>query len=165
MIKIDGAKLVAAEKLFRKLPREIKNDLRKYQRKEVGPIWKSEIAKGLDANSMTRRTFKSGNSVQTGSAITLRSGGSSKMLSGGARANDLIPQAEFGSKKQNTFKTYSRQSPNGKRHNVTRRVSRQSPAYRKGGYVVYPAANRSASRITSLSVQTVTRRIYDSLGG
>lgn len=165
MLKADRAKLEAVEKRFRALPKEIKNDLRRYQRKEVGPIWKEETRANLGANRISEKVFKSGNTVKAGSTITLRASGSNKKLSGGGTARQLIEAAEYGAKNRETRTKYSRTSPKGKRHTVTRRASRQSPAYRKGGYVINPASKKAIKRITSLSVQTVMKKLYDSIEG
>lgn len=165
MIKSDMTRLKAAEQRFRKLPREVKNDLRKYQRSEASPIWKSEVAEKYQATRLSSMVFKSGNTVKTGATMTLRAAGSSKKLSGGIAANELTMAAEFGSKRRNSYTRYNRTSPRGKRHTVTRRASRQLPQYRRGGYVIHPASSKSIKRLTSLSVQTVTRRIYDSIEG
>ena len=161
MFKADQARLRAAQKAFRKMPADLRNDLRKFQRSEAGPIWKEEVAAKLGVTPISERVFKTGNTVKAGAVITLRSGGSNKRLSGGASAAELLRPAEFGSSRRDKYTKYNRTSPNGKRHEVTRRASRQLPNRRRGGYTVYPAASRSIKRITSLSVQTVTRRIYD----
>lgn len=165
MFEVDGARLNAANKLFRKLPSEVKNDLRKYQRASVSPIWKEEVAAKTGVTALSARVFKSGNTVKAGSVITLKAAGSSKKLSGGATLSELLRPAEFGTLRHNKYTKFSRVSPNGKHHTVTRRSSRQIPMRRRGGYVVYPAAGRATKRIVSLSVQTVTKRIYDSIGG
>lgn len=165
MLKADKAHLAAVEKRFRQLPKELKNDLRRFQRSEAGPIWKEETRSRLGANSISQRTFKSGNTVKAGSIMILRASGSGKKLSSGSPANTryLMNAAEWGSKNRNAVTKYSRTSPKGKRHTVARRASRQSPAYRKGGYVIHPAAHAATKRITSLSVQVIMRRIYDSI--
>ncbi|WP_235564473.1 hypothetical protein, partial [Arthrobacter sp. Soil762] len=82
MFEVDGARLDAANKLFRKLPSEVKNDLRKYQRASVSPIWKEEVAAKTGVTALSARVFKSGNTVKAGSVITLKAAGSSKKLSG-----------------------------------------------------------------------------------
>ncbi len=147
------------------MPKEIKSDLRKYQRAEAGPIWKESVAERVGVTPISERVFKTGNTVKAGAVITLKAGGSNKKLSGGATPAELVRPAEFGTTRQNKYTKYNRVSPNGKRHTVTRRTSRQLPTRRRGGYVVYPAAGRATKRIVSLSVQTITRRIYDSVGG
>lgn len=165
MIEPDPARLRAAKQAFRKMPSEIRNDLRRYQRSEAGPIWKEEVAAKVGVTPISERVFRTGNTVRAGAVITLRAAGSNRRLSGGATPAELLRPAEFGSNRRESYTRYSRVSPKGKRHTVTRRASRQLPNRRRGGYVVYPAAGRSIKRITSLSVQTVTRRIYDSTKG
>jgi hypothetical protein len=147
------------------LPKEVKNDLRKYQRSEAGPIWKESVAEKVGATPISERVFKTGNTVKTGAVITLRSGGSNRKLSGGATPAELVRAAEFGTNRKNEYTRYNRVSPKGNRHTVTRRASRQLPNRRRGGYVVYPASKRATKRLVSLSVQTITKRIYDSVGG
>jgi hypothetical protein len=165
MIQSDAARLRAAKQRFRKLPADLRNDLRKYQRSEAGPIWKEEVAAKSGATPISSRVFKTGNTVKAGAVITLKAGGSNRKLSGGATPAELVRPAEFGTTRRDKYTKFYRTSPNGKRHTVTRRSSRQLPSRRRGGYVVYPAAGRATKRIVSLSVQTVTRRIYDSIGG
>jgi hypothetical protein len=165
MFEADQARLRAANQAFRRMPKEVKNDLRKYQRAEAGPIWKQEVSSGTGITSIASRTFKSGNTVKAGAVIMLKAGGSNKKLSGGATPAELVRPAEFGTSRRNAYTKYHRKSPNGKVHTVTRRTSRPLPTRRRGGYVVYPAAGRSTKRIVSLSVQTITRRIYDSVEG
>lgn len=165
MIAADQARLRAAKQVFRKMPKEIRNDLRRYQRAEAGPIWKQSVAEKVGATPISERVFKTGNTVKAGAVITLKAGGSNRKLSGGATPAELVRAAEFGSNRRNSYTKYNRVSPKGKRHTVTRRASRQLPNRRRGGYVVYPAAGRATKRIVSLSVQTITKRIYDSVGG
>ncbi|MFD0760184.1 hypothetical protein [Arthrobacter ulcerisalmonis] len=167
MISAKRTGLTAAEKRFRALPKEIKNDLRRYQRSEAGPIWKQEVNSRLGANRISQRTFRTGNTVKAGSTMILRAAGSGRKLSSGAAANSsfLLYSAEYGSKNPNARTKYGRRSPKGKSHTVTRRVSRQSPQYRQGGYVINPAAKASIKRITSLSVQTITKRIHQTIDG
>jgi hypothetical protein len=145
------------------MPKEIKNDLRRYQRQEAGPIFKQEVKFGVGSNPLASTVFKSGNTVKAGAIITLRSASSTRRMSGGATRAELMKEAEFGSLRRDKYTKYQRRSPNGKVHNVTRRAGRQIPMRRRGGYVIYPAAGRSTKRIVSLSVQTITRRIYDSI--
>lgn len=165
MLAADQARLRAAKQVFRKMPAEIRSDLRKYQRAEAGPIWKQSVAEKVGVTPISERVFKTGNTVKAGAVITLKAGGSNRKLSGGATPAELVRAAEFGTNRKNSYTRYNRVSPKGKRHTVTRRASRQLPNRRRGGYVVYPAAGRATKRIVSLSVQTITKRIYDSVGG
>jgi hypothetical protein len=165
VIKSDPDRLRAAKQRFRKLPNEVRNDLRKWQRSEASPIWKEEVSAKSGATRLSERVFKSGNTVKAGSIMILRAGGSTKKLSGGASAAELVRPAEFGSNRRDKYTKFNRVSPKGKSHTVTRRSSRQLPHHRRGGYVVFPASTKAIRRVTSLSVQTVTRRIYDSIEG
>lgn len=111
------------------------------------------------------RTFRTGNRVKAGAVITLVAGGSNRRMSGGATAAQLIRAAEFGSNRRDSYTRYNRTSPNGKRHTVTRRTSRQLPTFRRTGYAVYPASKLAIKRIASLQVQTVTRRLHEAIEG
>lgn len=163
MIQADTARLKAAEKRFRALPKDLKNNIRKYQRSESTPIWREEMNKRSGLSNLTQAVFKSGNTVKAGAVITLRAGGSNRKLSGGATPSLLARPAEFGSKRRDKYTRYSRQSPKGNRHTVTRRAGRQIPERRQRGYVVMPAAGEAIGRLTQLHVQTVVRTIHEAV--
>lgn len=166
VIQVNDASLRAANKAFRRLPKELKNDLRKWQRSEVTPIWKEEIEKTRGAApALTAKAFKSGTRVKAGASIALIAGGSNKKLSGGATYSQLTKELEFGSNRRDKYTKYSRRSTKGKQHTVTRRTGRQLPQYRRGGYVIYPASIPTIKRLASLNVQVVTRKIYDAAQG
>lgn len=161
MYEVDKTSLKAVNKTFRALPRDLKNNLRKYQRAEATPIWKEEMAAKSGLNDLTRAVFKTGNPVKAGAVLTLRAGASNRKLSGGATPSELARPVEFGSNRRDKYTKYYRTSPNGTRHAVTRRTSRQIPARRRGGYVVMPASRPAVSRLTKLHVQTVIKTIYE----
>lgn len=161
MYEVDRDSLKAVNKTFRALPKDLKNNLRKYQRSEATPIWKEEMASKSGLNELTQAVFKKGNTVKAGAVLTLRAGSSNKRLSGGATPAELARPVEFGTTRRDKYTKYYRTSPNGNRHTVTRRTSRQLPPRRRGGYVVYPAANPAISRLTRLHVQTVIKSIYE----
>lgn len=166
MLTVDPAtrtRIRKAEKLFRKLPKEVKNNLRKYQRIETTPIWKEEMSSSVSkhAGSTVQKMIFKTNNVKAGAVITLRAGTGSRKLSGGARTSDLVRQYEFGTNARDYRTKYYRRSKNGGKHTVTRATRRQLPARRSGGWVAYPAAKRALPRITSLTVQTITRQIYE----
>lgn len=166
LVQVNQGQLRAANKAFRRLPKDLKNDLRKWQRSEVGPIWKEEIATTRSAApAMSQAAFKTGNRVKAGASIALVAGGSAKKLSGGATYSQLAKEAEFGSNRRNKYTKYHRRSTTGKSFSVTRRTGRQLPEYRRGGYVVYPASIPTIKRIASLNVQVTTRKIYDAMEG
>lgn len=160
-IYLEGKGLNKAERVFRQLPKELKSDIRRAQRAESLPIWKEEVNKRKDITPLASRVYKSGITVRTGANLVLEAKGSSKKIgSRGIKQNSLMGAAEFGSQPSN-FTKYYRNSPNGKKHTVTRRTRAGLPHQRKKGYVVIPASRAAASRISSLTIQTVVRKIHD----
>jgi hypothetical protein len=164
-IYVDGKGLNKAERVFRKLPKELKNDLRRVQRAQSLPIWREEINARKNVTPIAARVYKSGISVKTGANLVLTAKGSSKKI--GSRnipQNALLGAAEFGSSPSN-FTKYYRTSPDGKRHTVTRRTRRGLPQHRRTGYVAVPASKAAVSRIQSLTIQTTIKRIHDAAEG
>lgn len=160
-IYLDGKGLNAAERMFRQLPKELKSDLRKVQRAEALPIWKEEVNKRKDVTPIASRVYKSGITVRTGANLVLEAKGSAKKIGDrGTKQNSLMGAAEFGSTPTNYTK-YHRKSTKGKQHTVTRRTRKGLPHQRKGGYVVIPASRPAATRIKSLTIQTVIRKIHE----
>ena len=163
MIEVEAAELKAMRQRFRGLPRELKNDVRKYARQESTPIWREEVNGAKTATRMGSTIFKSGTRVKAAETITLVAGAGTKRLSGGGTPKQLARAFEFGSQRQNNYTKYNRVSPKGKRHTVTRRTSKQLPPFRKTGYTVYPASRAATKRLAKLAAQTMVRRIYESI--
>ena len=162
-----AAQIKATQRAFRALPREMKNDLRRIQREEYGPIWKSAMSARVSAvsNATTRRVFATGTRVKAGIPMRLVAGAGTRRMSGGGYPTDLDTVFEFGSKRQQQFTRYYRKSPKGKRHTVERRAGRQVPDFEKSGYVVYPALSDAVPRIIGSTVTEITNRIYEATGG
>lgn len=164
-IHVDGKGLNEAERLFRQLPKELKSSIRKAQRAETLPIWREEVNQRKGITPLATRVYKSGITVRTGANLVLEAKGSSKKIgSRGTKQNSLMGAAEFGST-PNNYTKYYRQSPNGQRHTVTRRTRRGLPQHRRDGYVVIPASKAAVSRIQSLTIQTVVRKLHDAAEG
>lgn len=147
--------LRAVQRRFRALPRDLKNNLRKAQRSQIGPIWKAEVdtarASG-DVVHAQERTFASGTRVRAGLPATLVAGGSNRRLSGGATPSDLARPMEFGTNRKEHYTRYRRRSPNGGTHVVERRASRQIRLRRSQGYIVYPAVSQTIPRLIGVWV-------------
>lgn len=158
-----SANVRAVTRLWRDLPRELTNDIRKWQRAEINPIWREEVA-ARPKDGLQSAVFKSGTNVRAGAFIELRAGSSSRKMSGGGTPRALVKQAEFGSDRT-AYTKYNRTSRKGKRHTVTRRTSAGLPLYKKGGHVAYPASAKAIKRIASLAVQVTVRRIHDAIDG
>lgn len=157
---VEGKGFNKAERVFRQLPKELKNDLRRVQRSEALPIWREEISKRKDITPLASRVYKSGITVRTGANLVLQAKGSTKKI--GTRStpqNSLMGAAEFGST-PNNYTKYYRKSTKGNRHTVTRRTRAGLAHKRKGGYVAVPASKAAISRIQSLTIQTTIRRIH-----
>lgn len=164
-IYVDGKGLNAAERRFRQLPKELKSDIRRVQRGSALPIWREEVNKRKNITPLAQRVYKSGITVRTGANLVLEAKGSSKKI--GSRnipQNSLMGAAEFGST-PNNYTKYYRKSPNGKRHTITRRTRRGLPTHRRDGYVVIPASKAAVSRIQSLTIQTVVKKLHDTAEG
>jgi hypothetical protein len=164
-IYVDGKGLNAAERRFRQLPKELKSDIRRVQRAETLPIWREEVNKRKDITPIAQRVYRSGITVRTGANLVLEAKGSNKKI--GSRKipqNVLMGAAEFGSTPNNYTKYYGK-SPKGTRYPLTRRTRRGLPTHRRDGYVVIPASKAAVSRIQSLTIQTVVRKIHDAAEG
>lgn len=160
-IYLDGKGLNKAERVFRQLPKELKSDIRRVQRAQTLPIWKEEINKRKDITPLAARVYKSGITVRTGANLVLEAKGSTKKI--GSRRipqNALMGAAEFGSTPTNYTKYYTH-SRNGKKYAITRRTRKGLPTHRRDGYVVIPASKAAVSRIQSLTIQTVVKKIHD----
>ena len=159
----------AASRAFRALPRDLKNEIRKAQRAEIGPIWKDEmstaVAGAAARASMQQRVFGAGARVKAGLPAYLVAGGSNRRLRGGGIVSDLARPYEFGTNRRDKATRYLRRSPRGGTHTVTRRTSRQLPLVRRQGYVVYPAVSQAVPRLIGVWVRGLTERIYQAVEG
>lgn len=153
------------QRRFRALPKEVKNDFRKYQRQELNPIWREEVEGRAGVTPEHTVMFRKGARVKAGAPASLIAGASTKTLSGGGRPVDLARPYEYGTTKQGKYTKYYRKSKNGGNHTVTRRTRAQIPTRRKRGWVAGEAFKQAMPRIVSLHVQTMYKRIYDSIEG
>lgn len=159
----DVARLRAASRAFRQLPKTVKDDIRALQREQLGPIWKDEMGQAV-AGAAARKThqeriFGSGARVRAGLPSYLVAGASTRKLSGGGTPRDLARPYEFGTGRRDRYTRYYRTYRGGQRHTVTRRTSRQLPLIRRQGYVVYPAVSQTIPRYIGATVLKLTDRI------
>lgn len=146
--------------------RTIKNAINRATRAELNPIWQDEIAQRV--NSMPRvdqLVLGRGVRVKAGNPATVTAASSTRALSGGLVPNARAKGFEFGTDDREGTSTYSRRSPRGKVHSVTRRTKRHLPNRTPKGRVIWPAFADTGPRITSLWVQIIVREIYDALEG
>jgi hypothetical protein len=71
---------------------------------------------------------------------------------------------EFGDRNR-TKTTYSRRSPRGRQHQVTRDTQAQLPARRPRGRVVYRYGVEAVRRLMSAYAQTIARTLHQTLEG
>ena len=163
------AEVRAAQRAFRALPKDLKNELRKAQRSTLAPIWRQEMAAAVPRAAaragMAREVFSAGTRVKAGLPLYLVAGGSNRRMTGGATPSDLARPYEFGTRRRENLTRYPRTSPQGRRHTATRHTSRQLPLTRRSGYVVYPAASQTIPRLIGKWVLALTDRIRDAAGG
>ncbi len=161
------ARLRAAQRAFRALPGDLKNELRKAQRSELGPIWKGEMATSTAHARRTEqhRVFEPGVRVKAGLPAYLVAGSSNKKLSGGAVISDLARPEEFGSGRRGNLTRYNRRSTKGRTHTVTRHASRQLPTAKRSGWVVYPAVSQTIPRLVGVWVASLTDRVTRAVEG
>lgn len=152
---VDKARLA-----FRALSRDLKNQIRREQRAELGPTWKANVQRyAAGAPSDTQRTiFKYGARVQAGLPVTLVAGAGSKLADVPRRA------FEMGSPRHGRYTRY-RRTRRGRQEIVVRRTSQQVPVQRAGGYVVFPALARTIPTWIGSWSRFVVEKITDAATG
>lgn len=161
------ARVRAAGRAFRALPKDLRNDLRRQQRGDVGAVWKSEMSTSAAAARRVeqRQVFQVGNRVSAGLPIKLVAGASNRTLSGGGVISDLARPEEFGSGRRANYTRYNRRSPKGTTHTVTRRASRQLPPAKRSGWVVYRAVAETVPQVIGMWVVEAGERIKEAWEG
>ena len=155
-----------AQQRFRRLPKEFRRTLQKYQRQEFTPIWRDEIRQNsAGAASPLPQLFKTGNTVAVGVPTYLKAANSRKKASSPRYSlGEVAPWFEFGTSNPDLVVRYWRASKKGNRHKVTRHVARGLPARRRSGYVTGSAMSGFKRRAAKLHAQTLTKAVYEILG-
>lgn len=146
----------------RSVPTEVRRQVNSYVKAAASPIWTGELRERAATRIQQRALVNSGQVGVTSRNVFLRSGSTGK-LSSGTPVKDVSLAAEWGvnpSKKQSVRATTRRGRP-VKAH--TRKIGGRIPPVRRGGYVVYKAAEDSIPRIASVVVQTATKTTLDLL--
>jgi hypothetical protein len=161
MVEIRGAVLG-----FKNAERKIKSEINKETRQVLGKIWKEEIeGRVAGMPRVDQLVLGKGASVKAGNPATLKAATSTRPLSGGLVPNDRAKGFEFGTDDRNKTSTYTRRSPKGKSHSVTRRTTRHLPARAPEGRVIWPAFAETGPRIVSLWVQIIVRNLHEAIEG
>lgn len=153
--EVDKARLA-----FRSLGKDLKNEIRRDQRGELGPVWKANVQRyAAVAPSDTQRTiFKTGARVQAGLPVKLVAGAGTKLPTVPRRA------FEMGSPRHGHYTRYNRRR-RGQTETVIRRTSQQVPVARDGGYVVFPALARTIPTWIGSWSRFVVNRITEAANG
>jgi hypothetical protein len=106
----------------------------------MNPVWRSLVDEHA-SSPIDKRVLAKGARVAAGNPPTAIAASSRRPLSGGFIPADDWPGREFGANR-NATTTYTRRSPAGTTHQVTRHTRRQLPARNPSGRVVYAAVRQ-----------------------
>lgn len=165
-MRIDVTKsreLQAAIFAIRSLDKTIQKLVRQHTKRIAAPEWSKALNR--KASTALERAVLANTSVVTvtNQNVRARSASKGRRLSGGLNPKTDWPGVEFGATAQNA--TYTRVSPKGTRHRVTRKTGTQLRRRNREGYVFYPAAREMVPRLASLWVQTIVKTIGNALEG
>ena len=168
MLSVEGHReLQAAVLAMKAANRDLRSQINKATRRELGPIWKQEVASRLGGvrplNAKLLQTYRatSGNPPQALAAQSTRPVGRGALVP----SRDYGPW-EFGTANREAWSTYDRKNRKGSgHHKVTRRASRGLPHRRTEGRVVYPAFADAAPRMVALWVQLIVKLYNDAAEG
>ena len=146
----------------RSVPTEVRRQVNAQVKATVAPIWQSELRERAATRLQQRALVNSGQVGVTSRNVFLRSGSAGR-LSSGTPVKDVSIAAERGAapSKQQAVRAFSRRGRPVKAH--TRKLGSRMPPPRRRGYVFQPAVSDSIPRITSLVVQTATKKTLDLL--
>jgi hypothetical protein len=165
--RLSKEQLRAVRRAFASLPKDLKADLRRAQREQVGRIWKQEMDTARmrgDVVEPQRNLFAVGTRVRAGLPIVLVAGGSRKRMRGGGTPADLARPMEFGTARRQRDTRYFMRTPAG-RVVVTRAASRQLRLTRRSGYVVHPAVSQTVPQVIGVWVTRIASRLLAATEG
>lgn len=138
------------------MDKELAKQIRQHIKAITVGEWKTELAQNSITRMENRVLVDSAKVSVSNQNITLKSGGTAKRLSGGARVRDVTSAVEFGRPAEGKSLSHSKTGKPYKRRHGTR----FRPPNRKG-YTVYPAAADAIPRIAALFVQTTVRTFHE----
>lgn len=163
MLKVtESRELQAAALAFKAGDRDLRNRINRATRGTMNPVWRSLV----ESNATTRmedRVVARGARIIAGNPPTAVAATSGRPLSGGLVPGDQWAPVEFGAAPRK--RTYTRRSPKGKSHQVTRTVNTGFRARRTSGYVAMDAFREIGPRMVSLWVQLIVKTYHDAAEG
>lgn len=163
-VRVDGVRdAVAASYALRRVDTELRREMTRNIRTVVNPIWRGAV-RARGRRPVDDAVLVKGTRVNAGARPALVAASSRRPLRGGLIPRDDWHGFEFG-RTSDRVETYTRPSPNGGRHTVTRHTMRQLPPRYANGRVLYKAVAEVGPRIFSLWAQTAIRTVFDALEG
>lgn len=157
----DDRALQAAVLAFKAADRGLRKDINDATRTTFNGPWRSAIAVRA-RTPLESRVLVPGARVAAGNPPVFVAATSKRRLRGGLVPDTGGAPVEFGA--ADTAVTYSRRSPKGNVHQVTRHTRRQLPRRRNAGPVMGAAAEMGR-RAASLWVQLIVKTYYDAAEG
>mgnify|MGYP000966249988 CR=1 FL=1 len=161
MLTIDDRELQAAVLAFRLADRGLRNRINDSTREQFNGPWRAGIAAAADTQ-LERRVLVPGARIAAGNPPVFVAAGSRRPLSGGLVPDTQWAGVEFGA--DDTVTSYTRRSPKGTVHRVTRHTRRQLPRRRKHG-PVFTTVSEFSPRAASLWAQIIVRVYVDAAAG
>lgn len=148
---------------LRAAPRTIQAQVRKFTKAIAAPEWKQALAQRADTRLAQRVLVDTAVVTVSNQNVKVQSASKGRPLSGGLNPRVDYPAVEFGGNKKVT--TFTRRSPKGRAHTVTRDTHAQLPRFKPKGHVFWPAAVEMVPRMFKLWAQTTVKTIGNMLDG
>jgi len=161
---LKSRELLATIYAVRSLDKTIQKMLRRETKRIAAPEWSKALAERADTRLEHRVLVDTSVVTVSNQNVRVQSASKGRPLSGGLSPKADYPAIEFGADKARKT-TYTRRSPKGKTHKVTRRAATGMKPRNGNGYVFYPAAVEMIPRMARLWVQTTVRTIASALEG
>lgn len=166
-MRIDAQKsreFQAAIFAVRSLDRTIQKMFRREVKRIGAPEWKQALAERAGSRVQHRMLVDTAVMTVSNQNVKLQSASKGRPLSGGLNPKTDYYTAEWGAD-HDRESTYTRRSPKGRSHKVTRHAARAVPRRNRKGWVFSPAVREMIPRFGRLFVQTTVRTIANALEG
>ena len=144
---------------LKNVPAELRSKVESASDQQLSAAWTEELTKGGQFSHAQRSI------ITTEPRAITHAMGMSVATGGAGRLGFLTKPYEFGTLNREQQHTYTRRSPKGARHEVTRRTRRQLPTRSQTGWIGYPAAGRFSKRAFGMYLQIVVKVVRDSIDG
>jgi len=161
MLSVRGDdKLRAAVLGLKQARRDVRNDIARETRRVMSPVWREAVASHASSRGPATKALVGGARIVAGNPPSAVAATSKRPMRGGLVPVEHWHAIEFGGDRD-AVTTYTRRSPNGGTHQVTRHTARQLPPRYRTGRVVYPALKEVVPRLASLWVQIIVRKFNE----